>query len=226
MRAGAFFLSLTFFINSFSYGKSFLFNESVVCPENNIVYKGVTCCLDSVTALQCKSYVDALPDFVKEKIDEVQGHFQNKDYKYGKVPNCYWFAATYHGLFEEEKARPITAEDLSELIKSKGLISQETILAHSLLVFDVQGEAKTFIEDKNGMPKVHWQPTRAMVHAAVSLEEGLMVQKEDIGTNIFSLSSVEQSVRAYESVFNKNPTFRKAKAEVTSWLSFEALRVW
>lgn len=195
---------------------SFLENKSVVCPDNNIVYKGVTCCLESISEEACKSKVDSLPPRVTEAIQSVLNLFDSGAYPYGRVPNCFWFAAMYKNLISYQPHKPIGDIELKEQLKLQGFSPTAQYKKDDLIIFEAQGLLREVKETESG-PKRTWTHTEFTGHANIYIGNGLILQKEDIGTNVFSLSSLEQSIEAYEKAFVRNPQLRNVTINAHFW---------
>ncbi len=192
--------------------------ESFVCPQNNYEYQGVTCCLDSVSKQQCETLVDEhLPTRVLEDINEVQEIYAREGYDYGRVPNCFWGASNFLGLFNESEHRYLGIFEVIEALKSNhySINLDENLLPGDLLVFLAVGERRWDIVE-NHVPKRVWRPHGESTHTAVILEEDIIFQKENIFSDVFSIDRLEHSLEAYEKSYYKK-AFLRGVIEFEVW---------
>lgn len=186
-------------------------SNSFVCPERNIIYNGVTCCLEAVSEEVCKELVDQLPPVALEAVATVQNQYQKDMYAFGRVPNCFWGAAVTTGLLPlEDMPMALQPYDLIDLIAA-GFIKEvpmgEGWTAGDLLLFEAHGGVREDVVENN-IPKRVWIPYSSLEHAAVYLGSGLLFQKENIGSAVFSIDSVENTQKVYEKGWNKSPQYR------------------
>lgn len=189
-------------------------NKSFVCPEHNIVYKGVTCCLDVVSEQKCQDLVDQqIPQNVIEAVSNVQKNYQDQVYAYGRVPNCFWQVGVFANLVEfDTHDKPMESYDIMDLLQAQEDFQiQDNSAFHfgDILMFYAFGEIREDIIE-NYIPKRKWFPFTSIEHGAISLGGGLLFQKENIGTSVFSIDSVKNTQKMYESAWSQNPQFRGA----------------
>lgn len=187
-------------------------NKSFVCPEHNTVYKGVTCCLDAISKQDCQALVDQqLPQKVIDAVSNVQENYKAQAYDYGRVPNCFWQVGVFANLVEfDTHDQPLESYDILDLLQTQqGFHIQEDSAFHfgDILMFYAVGEIREEIIE-NHIPKRKWYPLTSTEHGAISLGGGLLFQKENIGSSVFSIDSIEHTQKVYESAWNKNPQLR------------------
>lgn len=202
--------------------KSFLDNESVVCPENNIIYKGIHCCIgeteNSLTESTCKASIDSLSFSVVAKINEVQTNYYNGVYDYGAVPNCYWFSSFYLRFFDEvEEARVTTSNELLQFMLKEGFVNDEPLTQESVAILYFLAEERFYLETPSGGLRLSWERVEFLGHALIHLGDSLVLQKENIGTSVFSLSTIEETKKAYKRAFGKESRYRNVEARVEVW---------
>lgn len=189
--------------------------QGFVCPENNFKYKGVTCCLDFVDRNTCQNLVDALPLHVQESVKEVQKNYLEGAYNFGGVPNCFWGAAHYAQILEQEEHAFLNPFDLFDALESTMVPTGEMKVGSPLLFYATGKTREEIVE--NFIPKKIWVPFSSLEHAAVYLGEGLVFQKENQGTDIFSIDSLEHTKAVYEKAFPKGPKNKDVRFEVEAW---------
>lgn len=201
---------LSFLISGFICVPCLAFDEgSFVCSDNSYTYKGVTCCTSSVTKHSCESTIDqSFSEQVFEGIDMLQESYKKNEYEYGRVPNCFWNVLNFKGVIEENTLPYIIeSQEFLSILKSQNLELEKVTALHQLqkedvIVFKFEG---LFRGDEIIGGKRRWSPYEQVVHAGVSLGGGLIFQKENIGTDAFSIDGIEHSRRAYERSINKLP---------------------
>ncbi len=196
----------------FSFQCLAIADESFVCPENNITYRGVTCCLNSVSKSTCQNIVDQLPLKILEAVTLVQRKYSQGEYAYGHVPNCFWSAAQVAGLIPEREQvpAPVQVWEITDWLKKSSMLELQAGALWqqgSLLLLEAHGEVREDIVE-NHIPKKKWFPFVSLEHAAVYLGSGLLFQKENMGSAVFSIDSVENTLKAYERGWNKSPQYR------------------
>jgi len=187
-------------------------NKSFVCPENNFVYKGVTCCLDAVSQDECINLVNQkLPKHVVAAVASVQQNYQDKAYAYGRVPNCFWQVGVFANLIEfDSYNKPMEFYDLMDLLSMQEdfqIQEGQPIDFGDVLMFSALGEIREDVVENN-IPKRKWFPFSSIEHGAIALDDGLLFQKENIGSSVFSIDSIGHTLRTYESGWKKNPQLR------------------
>ncbi len=172
--------------------------ETFVCPQNNLVYKGVTCCLDSISENICKEKIDRLlSESDLAAVQVVRSNYDLGVYEYGGVPNCFWNVLRVSDYIRENEFKVYESSQFEQIIKTKGKFLENLTEAGDLnlddiLVFKMSGQIRVVDE---GRPM--WFPFEQVSHAAIYLGEGMIFQKEDVGSKAFSIDSIEHSLSVY-----------------------------
>lgn len=189
--------------------------QSFVCPQNSTEYKGVTCCLESVSLRKCMQIVDELPGHVLQSLEIVQANYDQQRYKFGRVPNCFWNALNFVGNVVKEP-QTIHNYEYQDVLEQSHVVSDVEPTYGDLISFIGVGETREDILENN-VPKKVWVPYKSLEHAAVYITEGIIFQKENIGTDVFSISSLNHTKKAYEGAFNSLPVRGEIVPEI--WTS-------
>ncbi|MCB0407763.1 MAG: hypothetical protein KDD34_06115, partial [Bdellovibrionales bacterium] len=85
-----------------------------------------------------------------------------------------------------------------------------------VLVFIASGEIREDGVSESGAPIRLWFPFESVEHALIYLGDGLIFQKENIGTDVFSIDTLKNTHSTYQKGFNRSPQYR-AKMLIEAW---------
>lgn len=172
-------------------------NKSFVCPDSKTQYRGITCCLESDFDLSlCEKLIDELPQNMLKSVEHVQSEYASGRYDLGAVPNCHWGALEYHNLLEQTP-QPISEFDLSDVLKIQAMPVEPTSLQKGdFILFNFVGTRRIQVVE-NFVPVWLKYPEVRLDHTAIYLGHDLVFQKENQGTDIFSISRIQSAAKTY-----------------------------
>lgn len=194
--------------------------KTYMCDNDlSIQANGVTCCLDQFSEEQCHQIVETnLGQEVLERTHSVIELILAGTFEYKENPNCHWNAMAYH--FDSFKQNIVPYVDLiayeSILQKEFREVSVNEMQKGDVVVyFEYNIREKMLIEDASGRPRMKFVdiPGEAISHSAIYLNDGVVFQKENLDSSIFSIAPIEHVRQVYESVANQKPAFHQAKVK-------------
>lgn len=171
----------------------FLFNQALASNfcENPSVHRNIECCLSD--SFQCNKLIDSNSPEFHYGVHKVLRNFHKGHYQEGDVPNCFWAALEFSGLsFSLEPSFVSAAVFENMLEKNFREISLREAVYGDVVVYFAEQD---FYHD---LVMVEGFPIEVMVHAAVFLGEGFVLQKENRVNGVFSISTLEESFQGYE----------------------------
>lgn len=154
-----------------------------------------------------------IPEKVLSDIQTVQTKYAQSQYDFGQVPNCFWNSLNFSNLYSLEEPKPQTAEDLLDSIERANYVTVDEKNKNygDLIAFEGIGQTREDIME-NGVPKKVWFPYTELIHAAIFLKNDLVFQKENIGTDVFTITSLKHTIKAYRDSFNSLPVRGEVEA--------------
>lgn len=190
---------------------------SFVCGSEALNYRGVSCCLEDLSSMECKQEVDSLPEHILRAVNQVQEMYFAGDFEYGKVPNCYWGASYFLDLIPKDRIESLNSFQIEDLLQESHSKTQQ-LKRHSAILFYAKGLTRSDgVSDRPGGKLKLWAPFSFLSHAAIYLENGLIFQKEDIKTQVFSISSLALAQKRYAEVLEKSSMYRKVSIDLKFW---------
>lgn len=176
-----------------------LIYPSVACPEKSSLHP-ITCCLDDKL---CEKAIESIPMKMKERAELVHKTYFNGGFDYGAVPNCHWSVAS-RLLSQTLPLKPFEDWKLENLISENGgvEIPLSEVQAGDLVLFYFVGKERHEPTTPGGAWS--WQDHTSFEHSAVALSEDVIFQKENYGSHVFSVASIEATRKAYEDSFLKS----------------------
>lgn len=181
--------------------------------------------MESVSEVKCRSLVDRyISNSYLDIIERVQGDIREGLYKRGGVPNCFWNSMRFLGIDmgqteREEFLSPYAFESLVE--KNFVEIPKAKLSAGDLVYFEGELKDREVIM-RNNRPVRVWLPYEQVVHGAIYLEDGLIFQKENVFSTVFTIDSLANSHKKYEEGVNANPAKTRGSIKLL-WLRGRAL---
>jgi hypothetical protein len=166
-------------------------------------------------ASQCFAWVDGLSPHLEESVFMVQKLFHRESKRSDREsrfqgPNCYWFALGFHfpevlsqpKYFSSNEFQRELAENffLGRRVEAEGDFLDSDLQRGDLLVL----EHHFMIRDFDSAGSRHDFPLSSIVHAAVYLGEGMVIQKENRLDRTFSIDTVEAMYSFYSTEEIKN----------------------
>lgn len=198
----SFVLVLALFLHQNALGDVLPMQDSLVCPTQTNKGMGYTCCLES--QLQCETLMNQkfMASVLARSLDVVSS-YMNAEFPYGNVPNCHW------NTFSFLKNQTQKEQALSETVlwnwsmENAQEVSEAEAQAGDVVFFIFRGEIKEDIL-VNNTPKWVWRPFESFEHSAILIGQDRIYQKENVGTQVFSLSGLEQARKIYEEAYLKS----------------------
>lgn len=154
-----------------------------------------------------------LPVFQKN-IKIVQSNYLSKNYEYGRVPNCFWNALEFSGISTGDVPRPVSSFQFVDFLAESHQKALDPAFG-DILAFVGVGEIRDH-KMINNTPRRVWSPFESTEHAAVYLGGGLIFQKENIGSSVFSIDTLENSQGMYKRGYRSRPNIR-GDIEIEVW---------
>lgn len=169
---------------------------SMVCRDQRSTPSNPLVCCDTLPGQSCQdTYAHYLSEaqisFLKKIVEE------SREGKFGYVQNCFRTALEIVGTNPTSPALAMSPHSFEEsLAQEHREVFDGSMLPQDILVFDEQGEYRYWTEDGN-RKKFSWGPGNTVLHAALYLGDGLIVQKENNVTSAVSLATIERSHKFY-----------------------------
>lgn len=185
-------------------------HKSVVCPEKESD-STVTCCLNDEK--RCAESLQQLPDFLFTGIQQVRELYDQDQFELGRVPNCHWLTTSYLKNQLEEWT-PVSELFLWGTLRGPQWVevSPEQMESGDVVIFLFEGKMR--VEPMTPGGKWGWKPTYQLEHSALALGPDLLIQKENYGTQVFSVATLKQSQKAYEEAFFKSPSGGRMRGQM------------
>lgn len=197
---------------------------SFSCKKDAHLVNGVSCCNSALTLNECRDTVEELPLKVQSYVTELQKKFYQNEFPWGNsTPNCYWNA--YY--FSTKENAPIEFKPLNEFvffdfikthrqeITSDHFNNPSNLKYGDVIVFSADGFIREDIVE-NFVPKRVWIPYSTTEHAAVYIGQGLVFQKENISSEVFSIDTLEHAHFVYERATFSSPA-QKGRLKIEVW---------
>lgn len=206
------FLTLSIFFATMGHAHTDLFTKSYVCPNSATTTSGITCCEDELSNGQCSSLTKELSEYTLDKIFRMKSKILNGDYPYKSNPNCHWNALS-------EFYEDIASSDLpfTDLMRYQELLERDfnevaTPQKGDLVVFYETNIFEKVLIEKNGRPYKKFIKTdgETIVHSAVYVKDGFVIQKENLDSSIFSMASIKKTADTFHSLLNENPSVKRS----------------
>lgn len=171
-------------------------HPSVVCPSISSS-EPITCCLEERL---CQEALKAIPKSMSDRAQLVYETYFQGGFGYGHVPNCHWNTAS-SALNETLPLSPYEDWKLSNLVHKNGWteIPVEEADTGDLVFFIFKGKERHHSSQPGGAWV--WENYTSFEHSAVLISKGVVFQKENVGTHVFSIAGIEQTRKAYEKAF-------------------------
>lgn len=169
---------------------------SMVCRDQRSTSESPLICCDTAPSANCQetyelylqsSQIELLKNVVEE----------SRTGKFGYVQNCFRTALELTGVTPLSEALAMSPHNFEQsLAQEHREVFDGSMLPQDILVFDEQGEYRYWSEDGN-RKKFEWRTSNTVLHAALYLGDGLVVQKENNVTSAVSLATLEKSHKFY-----------------------------
>lgn len=199
--------------------ESNIFLKSYMCDETVAVdVQGVTCCTDQLSLQSCERLVyEFLPASQLARVQSVKAKILSGAYPYKENPNCHWNAlAFYYPQYFNEALPMVDLQTYKSLLENDFVEINETeAQAGDLVVYFEYDIRQREMVEVGGRPRLVWVNLEGelIFHSAVYFSQGIVFQKENLDSSIFSFGALEKVRLTYDDLANQNPSQRRSKVK-------------
>lgn len=174
-------------------------------------YKGVQCCLVSMTQELCKRQISQLAPETLLRVQEIQKAAKQGQYQEGAYPNCHW-NSMYESHVKEaiEEPKSLYAEVPDLLKRDFYEIKKQDLIKGDLVVVWFKAEMRDYSDD---LHKWEWSFIgEDAAHSAIYLGDNLVFQKESTGDAVFSIDTLSEMQASYQDGYNAKPQLLRGES--------------
>lgn len=207
-----------FLATQLGFGMDILKKTYMCDTSNTIEVSGVTCCLDQFTESQCQQIIESeLNDTTLMRTNEAIDMIIAEEFGYKANPNCHWNAMAYHFESFETNIEPfIDLKKYAEILEDRFIeVPYKAAKSGDIVVFYEYDIKEKMLVEINGKPKMKFVSISGenIFHSAVFLNDGIVFQKENVDSAIFSIANIDTVNQTYQTIANQKVSLKRSKVK-------------
>ncbi len=198
------------------FGMDILSKTYMCDTENTVTVNGVTCCLDQFSESECDSIVNSqLDSTTLTRTNNVIDMIMAGNFEYKSNPNCHWNAMAYHlESFQNEITPYVDLMGYEKQLSEQFIeVSIDEVIKGDVIVYYEYDIKDKMMVETGGRPRMKWvnTPGETISHSAIYLTDGVVFQKENLDSAVFSIANIDHVNEMYRGFANQKSYMHQAK---------------